>query len=384
MPSLVAGPAKLYITKHPSAPFQVAYRDPMRREKSGRAKRVLKWFADRGEAERYQASLNKRLLVDGTVGVHFDVVVRGDAIAARQWLDMRGHTHIQLLTAAQAYTTAKPDATPARPIAEDIEAFLSEKEMAEGCSPATIQNLRTRVEAWVDREVISSADEIRRDRMEGLRLRTGVGAHSRKNDMNAVSSFCTWLFEKRKISHHPLKGIRRPKIPPGTKPVWSPEECERVLRSAQTYMHGKWLGTISALLLIGLRPSELSETRLAYGREAVARIEGGKLRGRANRLVTLSPAARAWLRAAGSPAQVAPINAKARSRIMALAGAAFTPDVPRHTFISYRMAQTKDAGATAIEAGTSESVIFRHYNKPRIAADVRKWAALRPPLKASP
>lgn len=372
------GPARLYVTSHPRTPFQVVYRDPTRRAASGRARRIPKWFAKQEDAEKYRDELNERLLTDGAVGVGFDAALRGDAIAARKWLDQHGHTHVSLLHVAQSHVTSAPSATAAGPIGEDVRAFLLEKEVAEGCSAATIQNLETRVWGWVNREGITSADDVRRERVESLRLREGVSANSRKNDMAAVSSFCTWLLEKKKIPHHPLKGIRRPKIPPGTKPVWSPEECQRVLWAAMSYLGGKWLGTMAALILVGPRPSELSETRFAYGRQPVARIEGGKLRGRANRMVPLSPAARAWLKAADNPTQVAPINAKARSRIMAMAKVKFTADVPRHTFISYRMAEIKDAGETAIEAGTSESVIFRHYNKPRLAADVRKWLALRP------
>lgn len=61
-----AGPARLYVTTRTDTPFQVVYTDPMQREKSGRAKRIAKWFANRKDADDFQADLNKQLVTEGT------------------------------------------------------------------------------------------------------------------------------------------------------------------------------------------------------------------------------------------------------------------------------------------------------------------------------
>ena len=108
------------------------------------------------------------------------------------------------------------------------------------------------------------------------------------------------------------------------------------------------------------------------------RIEGGKRRGRANRLVPLAPAAVAWLRVAGSPSQVREMNSRARNRICAAASVRWKTDVCRHTFISHRLQQLRDDARVAREAGTSEGVIFRHYHRLVTAGEARAFFALRP------
>ena len=76
-----AGPARLYVTTRTDTPFQVVYTDPTQREKSGRAKRIAKWFAVRKDAEDFQADLNKQLVTEGTAGVQFTSALRADALA---------------------------------------------------------------------------------------------------------------------------------------------------------------------------------------------------------------------------------------------------------------------------------------------------------------
>jgi hypothetical protein len=45
----------------------------------------------------------------------------------------------------------------------------------------------------------------------------------------------------------------------------------------------------------------------------------------------------------------------------------------RHSWISYRLAETKDIAATALEAGNSPQIIRKHYLKLRTAAQAAEW-----------
>lgn len=378
------GPARLYVTRRTDTPFQVVYKDPLRREKSGRAKRIPKWFAKREEAEAFQKEINDRILVEGTAGIAFDAMLRADAIAARQRLNAAGHENVSLVQLATDYNErVKHGGAHTRPIAPALKEFLEEKEFVEGSANPTVVNLRNRLTKICDDLRILTLGELTRDRLEPLRARAGVTANSRRNDLNAVSSFCTWLFDKGLIPHHPLKGLRRPKVPIGRKATFSADESKALLEAAQQFMRGKWLGTIAVMLWLGPRPSELTETRILYGRHPMARIEGGKLKGRANRTVPLMPAAAAWLKAAGSPTSVAPINSKARRRICQLAKVRWVADITRHTYISNRLALLQDDAQVAREAGTSEGMIHRHYHSLKLPAEARKWAALRPAHEAA-
>jgi integrase len=54
----------------------------------------------------------------------------------------------------------------------------------------------------------------------------------------------------------------------------------------------------------------------------------------------------------------------------------------RHSFISYRLAQTHDAPRTALEAGTSPQMLFRNYRELVTEVDAKTWFAIAPEKKA--
>ena len=212
MPSGQTGAAKLYKTNRADTPWMVVFRDPTRCEKSGRALRVLKWFADESEAKKHRDQLNESLLVEGAAGVRFDADLRADAVAARRRLDTLGHFGISLLQLAQDYGERVTSTnTVAKPIGPEVEAFLDDKVTAEGRAAETRNNLSVRLWKWIDLAHIATIGDINRASMEVLRKRP-VGPQTKRNDLNAVSSFCTWLLDQQKLDHHPLKGLRRPKV----------------------------------------------------------------------------------------------------------------------------------------------------------------------------
>ena len=135
MAKLPAGPAKLYFTTRTDMPFRVVYTDPLQREKSGRAKRIDKSFADEIAATAYQAELNKQLVTEGTAGVQFTSALRADALAAREHLDVAGHSTCTLHQLAQRYTTQMAGtATRAFALDDQVKLFLEDKEWVEGAS----------------------------------------------------------------------------------------------------------------------------------------------------------------------------------------------------------------------------------------------------------
>ena len=372
------GPAKLYETARTDTPFQVVYADPFKRVKTRtgfRAKRVAKWFAERKDAEDYRDEINEKLTIEGAAGVAFDAVLRADAIAARQWLDSHGHADTTLRQLAERHTRqARAGSVSTLPIAPEVEQFLHDKEHVDGAALETVKNLKTRLWLWIDLAKITCVGDISRDAAEVLRKRP-VSAQTRRNDLSAASDFCTWLVDQRKLDHHPLKGLKRPKVHHGKKPTWTAEECERVLAAAPAVNR---LATVAVMIFAGPRPSELAGTRLIYGRHPLVRIEDGKLKGRANRIIPMNPALRAFLAACGNPESVPALTRFEREAVRDAARVTWKADVHRHTYISNRLQIVRKDAEVAREGGTSEGVIFRHYHGLKTPAEARKWAGIRP------
>jgi hypothetical protein len=53
----------------------------------------------------------------------------------------------------------------------------------------------------------------------------------------------------------------------------------------------------------------------------------------------------------------------------------------RHSFCSYRLAQTNNAAQVALEAGNSPTMIFRHYRELVTPAQAEAWFSIRPNLE---
>lgn len=379
MPTPQQGYAKLYRMKRTDTPFLVVYRDPLQQEKSGRSKRVQCWFANEGEAEKYRDVINEQLLTEGTAGLAFHANVRADAVAARRHLDGKGHSLTSLLELAQRYTE-KVTANAEAALAIDVqrEAFLEEMRNIERAAFETVKNLEVRVNLWIRLAQLSKVGDITREAAEVLRHRP-VHPQTRRNDIAAASAFCSWLVERRRLDANPFVGMRRPKVHRSAPVVWEAEELERLLQVARKYQAGRWLAALVVMNYVGgARPSELAQVRLFYGRHPHARIEGGKLRGRANRSVPLLPVAVAWLKEAGKPATVPKLTREARRPICDKARVKWRTDICRHTYISNRIALVKNDGLVALEAGTSEDVIHRVYHHVRMPDEARKWEGLRP------
>ena len=66
---------------------------------------------------------------------------------------------------------------------------------------------------------------------------------------------------------------------------------------------------------------------------------------------------------------------------IAEASAAWKKNALRHSFISYRVAESKDAAAVALEAGNSARMIFQHYRELVTPEEAKEWFGILPTIK---
>ena len=67
----------------------------------------------------------------------------------------------------------------------------------------------------------------------------------------------------------------------------------------------------------------------------------------------------------------------------AAASVPWKPNALRHSFASYRLAQTQNAAQVSLEMGNSPQMVFRHYRELVKPADAERWFAVKPETPAN-
>ncbi len=161
-------------------------------------------------------------------------------------------------------------------------------------------------------------------------------------------------------------------------------------RRALEVVREKEVGLLATLVIAGfcgLRRSELMEQKWADIdlKRGFLRVTKAKPRTPARRLVPISPAARRWL--AICPKESETIGKSwasdhVRARLKE-AGIPCPDNALRHSFISYRCAETGSVDRTAQDAGNSPKIVFQHYRELVTPKQGKEWFAVLP-MKCEP
>ena len=207
-----------------------------------------------------------------------------------------------------------------------------------------------------------------------------------KNDARKrILHFCTWAksrgflprqwceFDDSITFREPVKAVE----------IFSPQEMTQLLHAA-----GRHLATpfIAIGAFAGLRSAEIErlDWRNVKFERGFIEVRAETCKTRARRLVPISDNLRAWLKPFALPAGQIVIHNNvhdALSKIANRAGLKWKKNALRHSFVSYRLAETNDGAKTALEAGHNQSILFRHYRElvtPEMAA---QWFSIMPPLE---
>jgi integrase len=113
-------------------------------------------------------------------------------------------------------------------------------------------------------------------------------------------------------------------------------------------------------------------------------IAADKAKTASRRLVPIQPNLAMWLKDADkkkglifTPNNLTAFNKK-QNETAKTAGIKWKANALRHSFISYRVADTQDVAKVALEAGNSPAMIFSHYRELVTADDAKKWFAVTP------
>ncbi len=224
-----------------------------------------------------------------------------------------------------------------------------------------------------------------------LRGMTKLGIRSKKNFRRAIVTLFAFARDKNHLppnSKTAAEGMSRFSDRGGSIAIYTPEEFAILLAN----IDDKLLPLVALGGFAGLRTAEVS--RLDWSdftrRKGFIEITSAKSKTASHRNVPILPALEAWLQScAKKSGSVVPWDdfrlankyTEAVRNIVDASGNPRITTVPnglRHSFCTYRLAQTQDAAKVSLEAGNSPTMLFRHYRALATPDDAAKWFSIRP------
>lgn len=210
-----------------------------------------------------------------------------------------------------------------------------------------------------------------------------IGAQSANHYKATLHSLFAYGVKIGACVSNPVAGIDSRKVVRGAPSILTPAQLSALLTACGA--DGEMLGFVAVGAFAGLRRAEIERLRW----EDVNLTRGFVTVGASNaktgrrRLVPVCAALREWLApVAKSAGPVAPtINFRRRFHAVRK-GAGLLGDWEgnelRHSYASYRLAETQHAPQTALELGNSPSVLQAHYKELATPEEAAAWFAVRP------
>ncbi|MCP5515708.1 MAG: hypothetical protein H7A45_00440 [Verrucomicrobiales bacterium] len=201
---------------------------------------------------------------------------------------------------------------------------------------------------------------------------------SRVGNLGKLSALFDHCWRRGYIRENPCLRVQKPHVEAGVPKILSVEECERLMRAAET-TDRSLVPELALGMFAGVRPNEI--TRLVWRKVDLGRslltIDAAASKTRHRRLVDLHPTCVAWLKLGGD----LPCSLNRRRRMDALKAAAgirdWAHDVLRHTAASHLVA-LHGARTAAATLGHSETMLFRHYRELVTQQETERFWAILP------
>jgi integrase len=305
--------------------------------------------------------------------------------AVEEWVSARKTAgKIPLADAVRFYQTNRTDLLPPKLVAEVAEEFVDSLRNR-GVSAAYVSGANLHVTAFAAKLGGEIGELTVADINRYLTGLTHLGPVSRNTiRRNIITMFS---FAKRQGYLHPdrktaAEQTEKFKEAETEIQIFTPEEMERLLLAA----HARILPLMAIGAFAGIRSAEIQRLHwedIKWDRGHIE-IAGKKAKTAARRLVPLTENLKAWLapwREATGP--IVPISdtpgALSDVAVKAKIPGGWRQNALRHSFISYRVAETGDVARTSLEAGNSPKMIFRHYREVVTEEESAKWFAITPP-----
>jgi integrase len=398
--------AKVKQTSQERAPFRVWYSVE---DEGGKSRRVFKSFADEEAAWSFAEDKDREISNHGVrygdippeVRRAFDfyrdekAVLEAAGIAVPRFEDMIAET----LTALRREAEKRQESTTT--VAEGVALFVHYKEFVQKKKKPKHRQLAdikdrlkrfaqdfgdrplrsittTEIDAWLS----SLRSRRNPDKLPEPPLLAPLSRNHYRANLHAF--FAYGAADQGWVDHNPIADIEPEDVETGEPEAYRPEDVARVMQSALD--HKPNLVPVLALgMFAGLRVSEALAVDLGSLDHDADELKVPVSKS-GPRLAPFTPACKAWIsvtprRTGKAWLLSARTLVDEMQELFALAKVEQIDNGARHSFISYRCAETRTPGAVADECGNSVVMVKKHYRTLVTAAAAKKYFAIRPPVK---
>lgn len=317
------------------------------------------------------------------------------------------------IEAAHFYIKKHPAVFQPMQVSEAVEKLVATLK-ADGRSAAYVRDLETRLNAFAESFHCNLAD-VTAEQVNDFLRNLKCQARSRNNYRKTIATLFKFAEAKKLVAkdHLEMRDVAKATEPKSAIHIFTPDELKKLLVAAQSeamqtkagtnlrYADGQ--GLLPLLVLggfAGMRTAEIQRQKWSdihlldepkeikdadgkvigtdHGQIVVTGEKGNTAQ---NRFIPIQPNLAAWLSKCKRMGETCCDYARIPEAIARLAKRAkveWKHNGLRHSYISYRVAQTQNAAQVAIEAGNSERMIFKHYRKPLPASAASEWFDITP------
>ena len=234
------------------------------------------------------------------------------------------------------------------------------------------------IDRFGDRQISSL---LGRDIRTWLSVRYPVAA-TQANVMRTLRPAFSYAVRQEYIQFSPFAKMEQPRVSKKDAiDILTPEEAARLMECCPADCRAAY----AILLFAGVRPTEL--TRLTWGniRDGFIHITPSIAKTAQVRNIEIEPNLAAWLRSTGRHAAADPIcpaNWKRKNQAARKdAGIENRPDVCRHSYATYHLAQHQNTEALKANLGHSRGsdILFLHYRAAATPMEAARYWAIMPP-----
>ena len=321
-----------------------------------------------------------------------DIGVKLSTVAS-EYVDARRRLgSVTIAEAVAYYLKQNPKTLPSITVEQAKDLFIKTKK-ADKMSAVYLKDLDTRLGKFAEAFNVQLAAVTAGDLNEFLRG-LDCGSRSRNNYRLSITTLIRFC-ERAGYLHKgafDAAAIGKAKEVHEEIGIFTPQEIAKLLVAAapsqnqtgRRYPEGRAMLPLIALgAFAGLRTAEIERQRwedinLERG---FIRVTGAKGNTAMKRLVPISDSLKAWLMTCrkdkGPVLDIKWIH-EAVKRLATRAGVPWKHNALRHSFISYRCAETQDIAKTSFEAGNSPKMIHRHYRELVTPEQSAEWFAITP------